>query len=228
MPGRVRPADIEVAADVTNIASALAFLCFLALAVVAAARSTDLARRNAVRFLILFVVLVSTGAAVTRHDFWPFSHWRMMPIVAPTTVGPSGAHRLRLVGVTAAGVEYRVDPRAWEPLSDDELSAWLYNRFPGLQPQLQARVGAHLLAAANAGRAATRAGGSPGYFARVFGPLTAPSHYLHAKFWMRPEDVPAEPFVELRLYVEQWEIEARREAPADVHLKLVYRYRHAP
>lgn len=215
-------------ADVTNVASALAFLCFLSLAVVAAARSADLARRHAVRFLILFVIAASTGAAVTRHDFWPFSHWRMMPIVAPATVGPSGAHRLRLVGVTAAGVEYRVDPRAWEPLSVDELSAWLYDRFPRLPPQFQAPVGAHLLAAANAGRAATRAGGSPGYFARVFGPLTAPSHYLHAKFWTRPEDVPADPFVELRLYFEQWEIETRREGLADVHLTLVYRYWHVP
>jgi hypothetical protein len=215
-------------AHVTDIASALAFLCFLALAVVVAARGADLAGRYAVRVLILFVIAASTGAAITRHDFWPFSHWRMMPTVAPATVGPDGAHRLRLVGVTAAGVEYRVDPRAWEPLSDDELSTWLYDRFPRLPPQFQARVGAHLLAAANAGRAATRAGGSPGYFARVFGPLTAPSHYLHARFWTRPEDVPAEPFMELRLYVEQWGIEARREGRTDVHLKLVYRYRHAP
>lgn len=212
----------------TNIASALAFLCFLALAVIVAVQGADLAGRSAVRLLILFVIAASTGAAITRHDFWPFSHWRMMPIVAPTTVGPSGAHRLRLVGVTAAGVEYRVDPRAWEPLSDDELSAWLYDRFPGLPPQVQARVGAHLLAAANAGRAATRAGGSPGYFARVFGPLTAPSHYVHARFWTRPEDVPAEPFMDFRLYFEQWGIEARREKRTDVHLKLVYQYPPAP
>jgi len=159
-------------------------------------------------------------------DLWPFSSWSMMGRVAPTTVGDGGARRVSLVGVTASGAEYPIDYRVWEPLNVDELTAWLYEVFPHLSPPSQDTIGAYLLAAANAGRTSVRAGHNPGSLARTWGPIAAPGHLVHAKLWTRPEDVPADPFVEFRLYHERWDVEARARAPGALGTDLVYRFPH--
>jgi hypothetical protein len=213
----------------TNIISALGFLGFVVLAVILAAMpGADPRRRRLASALILYCLAMSGGAVVLARDLWPFSNWPMMPKIAPTKAGDGGAYRPRLAGATRNGVEYLVDYRVWEPLNEDELAYWLYHMLPELSPQRQDSVGAYLLRAANAGREATRAGHAPGYLAHLLGPLTVPGHLVHEKLWRRPGDVPAEPFVELRLYRERWDVDARAHDPRAVQFDLLYRYPRGP
>jgi hypothetical protein len=48
---------------------------------------------------------------------------------------------------------------------------------------------------------------------------------LHPRRWARPEDVPREPFVALRLYEDTWDIAERRRDPSRVESTLVYEHR---
>src|SRR5690349_4224590 len=99
----------------TNLAGALLFLGFVALAIgVASGRIVALRGQAGASRLIVYVIVASFGAALSTRDFWPFSSWQMMHLVAPTTVGPH-FREPRFVAVTAAGAEYTVDYRAWEP-----------------------------------------------------------------------------------------------------------------
>ncbi len=212
----------------SNIAAAVGFLGFVILIVILATLPlSDRRRRPWSTALILYCIAATVGALVLRRDFWPFSSWSMMGRVAPLVVGDSGAYHPSLVGVTASGDEYLIDYRAWEPLNVDELGAWLRYVFPHLSLATQDSVGAYLLAAANRGRTAVRAGSAPGSLARTWGPLTAPGHLVHAKNWTRPGDVPAAPFVEIRLYSQRWDIEGRAHDPTALHLDLVYRFPHS-
>lgn len=218
----------------SNLVAPFVFLGYVALAVRVAIATRRRRGRppRAVHLLLLYTLGVTFGVAIVHRDFWPFSPWRMMPRIAPAGVGDTAVarsiSRVRVMGVTADGREYWVDPRAWEPLNDAELGAWLAHRFPILRATERARAGAWLLRAAEAGRAATRAGGEPGYLDRVFGPLTAPGHYLYARLWRSPDDVPAEPFRLVRVYREVWDISGRERDPAALRLERVYEYPTPP
>jgi hypothetical protein len=214
---------------VTNLVSALGFLGFVCLVGVVMALPLGHPRRRVLTSALILYCLVATGGAAALHrDIWPFSYWSMMGRIAPTQVGDRGIHMSDLVAVTASGAEYPIDYRVWEPLNIDELETWLYDVFPHLPPLTQDSVGAHLLAAANAGRVAVRAGKQPGTLARTWGPLAAPGHLVHAKLWTRPADVPDSPFVEIRIYHERWDIEARARNPNEVGADLVFRFPRAP
>ncbi len=179
--------------------------------------------RTLTNLFILYVIGATLLAAISRRDLWPFSSWALMVGAAPAEIGedPQG---LRLLAVDASGVEHFVDYRSWQPLSIEELGAWLRFEFPKLTPAEQDRIGVFLLRKANAGRAAARAGNAPGYFDRYFGVLTAPHHLLHPTIWSAPEDVPQQPFVGIRLYREYWNVEERRRDPTTMRLVRVYDY----
>lgn len=214
----------------TQLARAGIFLVFALLAarVATGGRVPDPIRRRRVNAFLLWTVIVAFAAGVTQRDLWPFSHWRMVPVLAPHVVGRVDvfprAIRPRLVGVTAAGTEYRIDYRAWEPFTEAELATWLHGRLREVSPDRQARIGTWLLAAANAAREAVRRGDAPGYVYRRLGPFTAPSHFLHRPFWHEPFDVPAEPFARIRIYDEHWDIVRRAQDPAEFRLDLLYEY----
>ena len=214
----------------TNVAGLLLFVGFVALALgVAFDRPQALRGQAGASRLILYAIVASCGAALSTRDFWPFSYWHMMQLVAPETVGVGTRYRLpQLVGVTASGAEYRIDYRAWEPLDEDELMTWLKFEFPNLPRAAQDSVGRFLLAHANAARAAVRGGRAPGTFARVFGPLAAPTHEMHRARWTAADAVPSDSFVQFRMYDEQWNIEARAHDSAAVTRVLFYRYPRAP
>ena len=135
---------------------------------------------------------------------------------------------MRPVAVTAQGTEYPVDYRAWEPFTHEELLTWLMLDFQALAGPGRDSVGAFLLARAEAARVAVRAGKGPGPVSRRLGVLTAPSHLLFARIWRRPEDVPAAPFVSVRVYRESWSIEERAREPRAVRLTLLYQYPESP
>ncbi len=171
--------------------------------------------------LILYTIGATLLAVVSRRDLWPFSSWALMVGAAPVEIGedPQG---LRLLAVDESGGEHFVDYRSWQPISIEELGAWLRLEFPKLSPPEQDRVSAFLLEKANAGRASALAGDSPGYFDRYLGVLTAPHHLLHPAIWSDPENVPRQPFVGIRMYREYWNVEERRHDPSAMRLVLVY------
>jgi hypothetical protein len=207
-----------------NVTAALAFAGFVVLGLLArrrdeqAALDDDARRRRVSRFLA-YALVVSFTAGLTQRDLWPFAAW---PIKSLTPLPVASAYRL--LGVDAEGGEHAVDYRAWQPLGVDELIPWVMLRFPDLADDVQDAAAAHLLAVAERARTAARAGGRVGTFHRFLGPLSAPYYLLHPRLWRRPEDVPAQPFVALRVYREVWSQMERREHPERVTRMLVYQY----
>ena len=211
----------------THLVAAAAFAGFVAgsLLVTLTIRSRSMVDRQ--RFIsrfILYVLVVTITAGVSRRDLWPFSGWPMMTVPPPEVVGPNLPFSW-IYGVTENGAEYPLDPRALEPLSTSELLAWLDYRLPSLSPEQQDRIGALLLEKANSGRIAALAGGQPGYLRRFVGPFGAPRHLLLAPRWTQPQDVPDTPFTAVRWYRESWNIDQRRTEPDAVTRTLGFEYR---
>lgn len=184
-------------------------------------------RRAVTGLLIAYCVGLSFLAGVTRKDLWPFSSWNLMAAAPPAEIGDVGSIRLRLVGVSANGTEYPVDYRAFDPLTHVEFGTWLGMHAPTLDPPEQAQVGQRLLDQINQARARVRDGRSPGHVRR-WGPLSAPSHFVHMARWHDPADVPAEPFVAFRVYREYFNVAERIRDRDDLELRLVFEHRAQP
>jgi hypothetical protein len=129
------------------------------------------------------------------------------------------------MGVDSNGNEYDIDYRAWRPLGLEELLSWINLHFARLDPAARDRVGAYLLGRSNLARAQALSSAGLPYPNRWFGPLTAPTHMLHPAIWSRPESVPRNSFVELRVYEETWNVEERSLDPRKVTRVLVFDYR---
>jgi hypothetical protein len=207
---------------VTHLVAAAAFAgfvaCSLLVALAAAGRPAPDRQRSA-NLLILFVLGVTFTAGLSHRDLWPFSGWPMMSVPPPEEVGPELPFSW-IYGVTAAGAEYPLDPRALDPISISELLSWLDYRLDEASPEQQRRIGALLLDRANLGRAAVRAGRAPGYL----GPLGAPRHLLFGARWTEPEDVPDVPFTGVRWYRESWNIDRRLADPGTLTRSLGFEY----
>lgn len=198
-----------------NVAGAIAFAVFLAMAAwVALARS-----RRAASGFVAFTIVASLFAALFQRDLWPFARWPMAGGLAEPW-----ASTVRVRAVDAVGDEHDIDARAFEPIEADELVPWLHRSFERLTAAQRAEVAAHLLGLAEASRARARAGGGPGRFARLLGPLTAPGFNLHPRPWSDPGRVPPRAFVLLRIYRESWSHEERRRDPARVQRRLLYEH----
>ena len=210
----------------TNIASTFCFLLFvtIGLGVVLSERSRFRTGRRQWTNIFLWVVLfVSFGAGLTQHDFWPFSSWPVLAHAVPTDSNYPPLPRI--VGVDSRGNEYDIDYRAWRPMALEELESWTKLHFAQLDPAARERVGAYLLARANHAREQALGPAGLPYPNRWFGPLTAPTHLLHPAIWSHQENVPRNPFVELRIYGETWDLEERRRDPKNVTRTLVFDYR---
>jgi len=210
----------------TSLISAGVYLGFVVLALLAwaARRASEATARRRISALIGYVVFASFLAGLSQRNLWPFAHWRMMQTVAPEAVGDSGLTVNDVVGVTAQGAEYPVDYRALEPFTYEELLAWLMLRFPAQPPPARDSVGAFLLRSSEAGREAARAGKGPGRVSRLLGSFAAPSHVVYARRWNGPDDVPATPFVAVRIYREYWNIEERARDPHAIRRRLLYQF----
>jgi hypothetical protein len=160
-------------------------------------------RRAAVGLLLAYTAALSFGAGLSQRDAWPFSAWSLAARRLEDTVTYDV-----LLAVDAAGGEHDVDYRAWRPLGFDELLSWIPQEMPKLDPAARARVAADLLARAERCRQEARRG--EGCARDRLGPLTAPDFLLHPRLWSRPEAVPAQPFVRLRVYRETLRLAAPR------------------
>ena len=205
-----------------NAASGLAFLGFLAAAllVALAERGRVGPRRRFVNTFLAYAVLASFAAGLSQRDAWPFSKWPMAGGRAEREYSA-----IRIVGMDADGVEHRIDYRAWQPMAFDELMPWMHRTFPRLPAAAQDRVAAYLLEKAESSRRRAQSGGSAGYLHRYLGPLAAPEFDLHPRPWSSPGAVPARPFVGLRVYRETWNQEERRRDPTSGRRQLLHEYR---
>lgn len=184
---------------------------------------SDCDRKAYVNTFLLYCLALSFGVGITQRESWPFSPWAMMAGIAGPNV-PQNPAPLRVVGVDALGVEHDIDYRAWQPLVEEELYAWLQQKLPLMDQQAQDNVLKYLLEKANASRSRALAGEPVGTFDRFLGPFTAPSHFLHPKIWSQTEAVPSQAFILLRIYKEFWNLEERRRNPEKVRRVRVYEY----
>jgi hypothetical protein len=210
--------------SVTDLAGALAFALVLALAAITAMAERGGDRHRIRRWrqrVIGYVVGLTALAGVSGRDAWPFSAWALMTGTPTRAIGVA-TPVLQLVAVSAEGREYRVDVRAVEPFSFEELRGWLRDQFFALPPAERDSAARYLLARLNAARARVRVGDPPGTQGRWLGPLRAPFHSLHPAWWTRPDDVPSEPFVSLRVYREWWDAAERAQSESAVRRQRVY------
>lgn len=211
----------------TNFASTIGFIGFITLGLVLTASERFLsepARRKLTNRFLAFSLLVSFAAGLTHRNMWPFSSWPVlaMPMPAATRDLPTP----RMIGVDARGDEYDIDYRTWQPLSLEELHSWLNLNFFRLDPAAQDRVGTYFLDCANRAREQALSPSGLPYPNRWLGPLTAPTHILHPAIWSDQKRVPSQRFVQLRIYEESWDLEARLLDPSKVTRALAYQFPH--
>jgi hypothetical protein len=201
---------------VLNVAAALAFAAFVALALFAAAGDAT-RRRSRASLLLGFAAMVTFAAGLGQRDAWPFSAWPL----AASAPGRSVTYST-IVAVDAGGAEHAIDYRAWQPLGFDELLSWIQLELPKLPRPEQDEAARYLLDLAEAARARAVAEGRVGYFDRFLGPLTAPDFLLHPRLWL---PAPAERFVGLRVYSETLVLDAPAHGGGVSTRVLDYEYR---
>jgi len=208
-----------------NILSAGCFLAFVASGLVVAAGqrwASEATRRSLTNLFIGIVLFVSFASGLSQRDMWPFSSWTMM--VGLTPPAARSLPTLRIVGVDANGNEHEIDYRAWNPLSLEELYAWLNRHFFRMDAVSQDRVASYLLQLSNHARERAISQGGLHFPNRWLGPLTAPTHMLHPAIWSHADGVPHNPFIGLRIYQESWDLEVGASAPAKSQRVLAYEY----
>lgn len=202
-----------------NLLAAASFATFVALAWRLAGRRRDEpGRRTRVSAFLLFALLASFGPGLSQRDAWPFSSWPL----AANAPGLSVTYST-VSAVDANGREHAVDYRAWQPLGFDELLSWIQLEFPRLSPAEKDETAKHLVAVAETARARAAPLGAVGYFDRFLGPLTAPDFLLHPRLW-RASQVPAAPFVGLRVFSETLVLDDPARGGGVVRRSLDYEY----
>jgi hypothetical protein len=200
---------MEPAVDVARLGC---FALFVALGVLAARGG-----RRAADRLILYVLAVSCLVGATQLESWPFTNWALVNHGSPRRIVS-----LELEGIDATGRGFVVDLRVLQPLSPEEFATWLKANLPALTPGDRQRLARFLLARAEEGRRRLRAGRSPAPNQAVLGPLDAPYHFHDAKTWTSAAQVPATPFVGLRAWFWDWDVEERFADPTRVERRLLF------
>jgi hypothetical protein len=189
----------------------VAFVILLLLAVIVG-RSRGGQRRRAVLALAAYLIGIHLALAITERDWWPFSNHRLLHALARTDLP---FWEVQVCGVDAAGREWRIDERAWAPLSDTILEQWLGGAFAAQPPAERERMMQFLLARAEGDRARAVAGSRRG-FQRYLGPLAAPFWWMHAAQSSSPE-----PYRGLRIYRVSWRVRERLADPRLVQRQLL-------
>jgi hypothetical protein len=197
------------------------FALFVALGLMAARRRREPgASRRAADRLIVYVLGVSCLVGVTQVESWPFTNWALVNHGSPRRIVS-----LELEGLDATGHGWVVDLRVLQPLSPEEFATWLKANLAALTPDDRGRLGRFLLDRAEHGRRRLRAGRSPAPNQTLLGPLDAPYHFHDAKTWTSAAQVPATPFVALRAWFWDWDVEERFADPTRVERRLLFEVR---
>jgi len=198
-----------------DVARLLVFACFVGLGIRALRRP----ERRSVDRLIAYAMAVSLAVGFTQVEAWPFTNWALVHGLAPARMSS-----WEIEGLDATGRAWPVDARVLQPMAPEEFGSWMFSRLPRLSDDARARLGRFLLERAEAGRARLVAGEPVGGNERVLGPLAAPFHFQQKPVWHGPADVPAAPFVAVRVQVLEWDVEARRRDESQVTRRELLRY----
>lgn len=192
---------------------------FVALGLFAAwgSRRPDARRRT--DLLIGYVLAVTAVVGLLQQESWPFTQWSLVsgrPARQMTS--------LEVEGVDAAGRGYVVDLRVVQPLSPEELASWLKANESRLGPRGQESLGRFLLERAEAGRRRLMSDRRVAPNQWLLGPAAAPYHFHDAKTWRSAAQVPASPFVAVRAWFLEWDVDERYVDEDRVARRLLFEY----
>lgn len=202
-----------------DIARLGCFLVFVALGLLAAraGRRPDARRRTDP--LIGFVLAATAVVGLVQQESWPFTTWSL--------VSGTPARRmtsLEVEGLDASGRGYVVDLRVVQPLSPEELASWLKANEARLGAAGQESLGRFILQRAEEGRRRLVDGRRVAPNQWLLGPADAPYHFHDAKTWKSAAQVPASPFVGVRAWFLEWDIDERYADDRRVTRRLLFEY----
>jgi hypothetical protein len=225
---------LHAVADLVRLGAFLAFAALGLRIVWLQSRRRD--AQPAIAQFIAFAIVVTCLTGFTQIEAWPFSNWSLIHHIS---------HRNMVdwivEGVDASGKAYRLDARFVEPMPYEDFDTWLKTGFMRLgrteeeakvcylkaQPSTpeQQRVARYLVARAEIARLRFRRGQSPGHNDWLLGRLTAPYHFDRRNVWRAAGDVPATPFVGLRIWQIEWNVEERYRDESRITRHLLFDYR---
>ena len=207
---------MEPAVDLARLGC---FLAFVALGVFAARGAARPGARRRSDALIVYVVAVTGIVGLVQVESWPFTTWSLVS-------GTPAWHMtsLEVEGVDAAGRGYVVDLRVLQPLSPEEFASWLKANEGRLARDGQDRIGGFLLQRAEEGRRrlVDHRRVAPNQW--LLGPADAPYHFHDAKTWTSPAQVPPSPFVAVRAFFLEWDVNERYADERRVRRRLLFAY----
>jgi hypothetical protein len=186
--------------------------------------------------LIVYAILVTCTVGVTQIEAWPFSNWALIHHISQQKMLD-----WIVEGTDASGKAYRIDPRFIEPMPYEDFDTWLKTGFfrigrteeeaklcylvarpptPG-----QAKVAGFLIERAEIARRRFLHGEPPGTNGTLIGRLAAPYHFDRPTRWRTVSDVPATPFVGLRIWQIEWNVEERYRDESRITRHLLFDYR---
>jgi hypothetical protein len=198
------------------------FLVFVALGLLAARGSRRPGARRRTDVLIGYVLTVTAVVGLVQQESWPFTQWSL--------VSGTPARRmtsLEVEGLDSSGRGYVVDLRVLQPLSPEEFASWLKANERRLGPGGEASLGRFLLQRAEEGRRRLldRRRVAPNQW--LLGSADAPYHFHDAKTWTSTAQVPLSPFLGLRAWFLEWNVDERYADERRVTRRLLFAYPRA-
>ena len=195
------------------------FAVFVALGLLAARASGRADARRFTNRLIGYVLTVTAVVGLVQQESWPFTTWSLVS-------GTPARHMtsLEVEGLDASGRGYVVDLRVLQPLSPEEFASWLKANESRLGAQGEESLGRFLLQRAEEGRLRLVGGRRVAPNQWLLGPADAPYHFHDAKTWTSPAQVPASPFVGVRAFFLEWDVNERYADERRVSRRLLFAY----
>jgi hypothetical protein len=187
---------------VLEIGRLACFATFVILAI-RCARSTPATERKRVFHLILFTAAAAIAVGVTQVEAWPFTNWALVH-----TIRSPQMRSWEMEALDATGRAWTVDPRILQPVAPEEFGSWMFREMDGLSGPQRDELLRFVLERSERGRLAFLAGRFPPND-RFLGEASAPFHFRQRRLWQRTQDVPTTPFVALRIWESNWDIEVR-------------------
>jgi len=211
---------LEPAVDVARLGVFVVFVG-LGLAVALQASRDALARRRAVNRLILYVLAVTAAVGLVQVESWPFTTWALVHGTSPARM-----RSWEIEGLDAQGRGYPIDPAVFQPLAPVELGARFLSRTRGLPPDAQVGVARFVLERAERARSRFLAGRRFAPNEWLLGPLALSYVFRQPALWRSPADVPATPFVALRIWLLDWDVRERFADESRVSRHLLVEVHH--
>jgi hypothetical protein len=210
---------MEPAVDLARLGC---FLAFVALGLFAA-RGRGQAARRRTDLLIGYVLAVTAVVGLVQQEAWPFTQWSL---VSGTPARQMSS--LEVEGLDASGRAWVVDLRVLQPLSPEEFASWLKANERRLGPQGEDSIGRFLLQRAEEGRLRLRDHRRAAPNQWLLGAADAPYHFHDAKTWTSVAQVPPSPFVALRAFFLEWDVDERYADERRVTRRLLFEYPRPP